>query len=75
MKLERTIRRYNIIQAHREMVQKGQYEQARLLFGLLRKGSIRLGSRDNDWAVEMLCEKLGCHISYSHNYLSATVYA
>ena len=62
--LEKKIRRYKLMDAHRELVRKGLYRQAQLVLRLLRDG---LWLDDDSWAVESLCEGLGCHIWYSGN--------
>ena len=64
MRLDKAVRRYKLILLHIEYVKKGEYEIARLILRLLRKGAISLGLRDNEWTVEMLCEDIGCPIYY-----------
>lgn len=53
--------------AHRELVKKGLYRQAQLVLRLLRDGKITLWLDDDSYAVEVLCERLGCGIWYSSN--------
>lgn len=72
MRLEKKIRRYKLMDAHRDLTRRSQYGQAWLILTLLRKGSVRLGLDDDSCAVEMICEKLGCRINYGHRYYSAT---
>ena len=72
--LEKKIRRYKLIDAHRELVKQGKLLEARQLLKLLRNGKISLGLGDADWAVEKLCEDVGCRIGYSGRYYTATAY-
>lgn len=65
--------RHKLIDEHLKLVKKGKYNQARLILRLLRRGKIKLGLGDDCWAVEMICEDIGCHINYSSNGYSATV--
>ncbi len=71
--LEKKIRKYKLMDTHRELVRQGKLLEARLLLKFLRNGKITLGLGDVDWAVEKLCEDIGCHISYSRRY-TATAY-
>lgn len=50
--------------AHRELIRKGLYRQAQLVFRLLRDGKVTLWLDDDSWAVESLLEGLGCRIWY-----------
>lgn len=69
--LEKKIRRYKIMDAHRKLVREGKLLEAREVLRLLRKGSIKLYLGDVDWTVESLCEELGCKIFYdSRGYYS-----
>lgn len=72
--LEKKIRRYKLMDVHRELVKQGKLPEARQLLKLLRNGKISLGLGDADWAVEKLCEDAGCHISYSGRYYTATAF-
>lgn len=65
--LEKKIRRYKIMDAHRAFVKAGEFRRAQLLLILLRKGSVTLWLDDDSYAVEMLLEELGCKIWYSSN--------
>ena len=65
--LEKKIRRYKLMDAHRELVRKGLYRQAQLVLRLLREGKVTLWLDDDSWAVESLCEGLGCRIWYAGN--------
>lgn len=60
--LEKKIRRYKLMDAHRKLVREGKLLEAREVLRLLRKGSIKLYLGDVDWTVESLCEELGCKI-------------
>lgn len=71
--LERKIRRYKLMDAHRGLVRQGRFLEAKLVLKLLRQGRVNLGFGDSDWGVEKLCENVGCHISYSRRY-TATAY-
>lgn len=71
--LERKIRRYKLMDAHRELVRHGRFLEAKLVLKLLRQDRVHLGFGDSDWGVEKLCENVGCHISYSRRY-TATAY-
>lgn len=72
--LEKKIRRYKLMDAHRELVKQGKLLEARQLLKLLRNGKISLGLGDVDCAVEKLCEDAGCHISYSGRHYTATAF-
>lgn len=61
--LERKIRRYKLMDAHRKLVREGKLLEARVVLQLLRKGRISLGLGDEAWNVERLCEELGCRIT------------
>lgn len=65
--LEKKIRRYKMMDAHRELVRKGKLLEAWLVLELLRKGSIKLYLGEVDYAVECLCEELGCRMNYDRN--------
>lgn len=71
--LEKKIRRYVLMDAHRNMVREGKLREANTVLYLLRKGRVKLGLGDESFAVESLCEKLGCRIHYSRNYNIAEV--
>ena len=62
--LERKIRRYKLMDAHRKLVREGKLLEARDILHLLRKGRISLGLGDEAWNIERLCEELGCRIRY-----------
>ncbi len=72
--LERKIRRYQLIDTHRKLVQQGKFAEASLLLEFLRKGKVTLYLDDVSCAVEFICENAGCHISYSRNGNRATAY-
>lgn len=63
--LEKKIRRYKIMDAHRKLVREGKLLEARDILYLLRKGRIALGLGDEAWNVERICEELGCRIRYT----------
>lgn len=65
--LEKKIRRYKLMDAHRELIRKGSYRQAKLVLKLLRDGKVTLWLDNDSWEVESLCEGLGCRIWYSRN--------
>lgn len=71
--LEKKIRRYKIMDAHRQLVREGKLLEARELLRLLRKGRVKLGLDNVSWDVESLCEELGCKITYSRNGYTAEV--
>lgn len=72
--LEKKIRKYKLMDVHRELVKQGKLLEARRVLTLLRNGKISLGLDDTDWAVERLCGDAGCHISYSGRYYTATAF-
>lgn len=72
--LEKKIRKYKLMDTHREWVRQGKLLEARQLLKLLKNGKISLGTGDADWAVEKLCEDAGCHISYSSRHYTATAF-
>ncbi len=65
--LEKKIRRYKLMDAHRKLVKEGKLLEAREVLYLLRKGKISLGLGDVGWNVERLCEELGCRIICKRN--------
>ena len=70
--LEKKIRRYKLMDVHRDLTRRSQYGQAKLVLILLSRGSVKLGLDDDSFAVEVMCEKLGCHINYGRRYYAAT---
>lgn len=64
MKLTDKIKRYKLIEKHRELVRGDaeDMEAARRLLHFLQRGEIRLGLGDSDWHVEVELEKVGVHI-------------
>lgn len=72
--LEKKIRRYQAMNIHREMVRNGQLVAARIMLELLKNGRVHLGLDDDSYAVEIACEKLGCHIYYDRRGYSAVVH-
>jgi hypothetical protein len=68
--LEQKIRRYKLMDIHREMIKKGKFLSAKIILKLLRTGYIKLGLSDEEWEIESICEKIGCRIRYSRNYLA-----
>lgn len=72
--LEKKIRRYKIMDAHREFVRAGKYQQARAILQLLRKGKVSLGLGDESWEVESFLETVGCRFSYGRGGYTATAY-
>lgn len=62
--LDKKIRRYKLMGAHRDLVKKGLFRQAQLVLRLLRDGKVTLWLDDDSYAVEMLCEEMGCRIWY-----------
>jgi phage gp36-like protein len=70
--LEKKIRRYKLMDAHRDLTRRGKYGQAKLVLRLLKNGKVRLGLDDDSCAVEIICEGLGCRINYGRGYYSAT---
>lgn len=69
--LKKNIKRYRLIETHINMVKAGQYEAAAIILRLLRKGEIRLGIGDADFAVEMALESAGVAVRYNRNCYSA----
>ena len=72
--LEKKIRRYKLMDAHRELVRTGKLYEAHLVMELLRKGKLKLYLGDADWNVEKLCEDLGCRFGYNSRGYTAMVY-
>lgn len=65
--IDKKIRRYLLMNKHRELVKSGLYRQARIILDLLRDGKVTLWLDDDSCAVEFICEELGCSIWYSGN--------
>lgn len=61
-----------LMNAHRALVAAGEYEQARMILKLLRRGILRLGLEDASAALEILLDGLGMTPHYSRNYCVAT---
>lgn len=72
--LEKKIRRYKLMDVHRDLVRSGKLYEAQLVLRLLRKGKVKLYLSDTDWSVEELCENLGCMVICGRNGYTATVY-
>lgn len=72
--LEKKIRRYKIMDLHRELTRKGQYGAARKVLTLLAEGKVTLWLDDDSYTVESACEKFGCHIWYAGNGNKAVAY-
>ncbi len=73
MLLEKKIRRYKVMNAHRNLVRQGKFLEAKEVLRLLRNGRVVLGLDDVSWEVERICEELGCRINYSHRWYTAIV--
>lgn len=72
--LNQKIRRYKLMDVHRELIRKGLYKRAWLVLRALTEGKVNLGLDDDSWAVESLLERLGCHIWYDSRGNRATAY-
>lgn len=72
--LEQKIRRYKLMDAHRELIRKGEYREARLVLWLLRDGKVTLWLDDVSYAVESLCERMGCRIWYDRRGYKAVAH-
>lgn len=74
--MAKKIRRYKIIEKHMELIKEGKFLQARTLLKLLAVGRISVSiGNDEGYEMELWCEKIGCHISYSRDYYRATIFA
>ena len=49
---------------HKLLVRAGEYRRAQMVLRLLRDGKITLWLDDDSYAVERLCEELGCRMWY-----------
>lgn len=58
------ITKLKIMFIHKEMVQKGKYEEARRLLRFLQEKRITLGTNDVDWYLSTLFEKKGFKYDY-----------
>lgn len=72
--LEERIRKYKIMDIHRQLVRSGNLEVARILLQLLRDSRVHLGLDDDSWDAERICDDLGCYIHYDRFGYSAIVY-
>lgn len=72
--LKKKLRKYSLYQKHIELVHKGEYRKARILYRLLWKGQVTLGLDDDSWYVQVLCENVGCRVVYSRRGTHATAY-
>lgn len=59
---------------HRKIIRRGEYKEGKILLELFRDGKVQLGLDDPSWNVEMLCEKVGCQISYDRRGYSSIIY-
>lgn len=73
MDLEKKIRRYKLMDIHRDLIRTGKYQEAVLILKLLRRGYIKLYLGDTDFSVECICEEIGCRTNYGRNGYTATV--
>lgn len=71
--LKKNLVRYRLIEAHIRLVKSGNYDAARIILCLLRKGEARIGLGDADWTAEQVFETAGVSIHYSRSYNSAYV--
>jgi hypothetical protein len=67
-------KRLALMLKYRELVAGGKLEHAWTILQLLRKHVITLGYSDVSNDVEIICEKMGCHIVYRGRYYIAYVY-
>lgn len=72
--LEKKIRRYKAMEIHRDLVRKGKFKVAKILLKLLKNNKVKLGLDDDSWEVEMICQNLGCRMSYDSRGYCATAY-
>lgn len=72
--LEKKIRRYKLMDAHRDLIRKGEYRAAQLVLRLLRDTKVTLWLDDDSWVVESLCEGMGCRIWYDRNGYKAVAH-
>jgi hypothetical protein len=71
--LDKKIRRYKLMDIHREFVRSGKLFEAREILWLLRKGRTTLGLSDEAYEVERVCEDLGCNMRYGRNFNTVEV--
>ena len=72
--LEEKLRRDFLMDEHRKMIRRGEYEEGKILLELFQNGKVKLGLDDPSWNIEMLCEKFGCQISYDKRGYSAIIF-
>lgn len=72
--LKKKIRRYMLMEKHREMVHSGKFGAARILLKMLREGKVTLRLDDDSYIVEIECEKAGCHIWYDRRGYKAVAH-
>lgn len=68
------IRRWKTQELHREMVKRGEMEEAHMVLRLLRRGMVKLYLDDASWNVQTVLEAIGCRISYMRNGYTAEAY-
>lgn len=60
---------------HMHLVKVGEFETARCLLYLLRKGTFKVGLGEYaGFEAECLAEECGCRVTYSRNYMIATIH-
>jgi hypothetical protein len=72
--LDKKIRRYKMMDIHRELIRTGKMQEARKILSLLKNGKVDLWLSDTDWNVEVICEELDCRMRYRSNGNSARAY-
>lgn len=72
--LEKKIRRYKLMDMHRDMVRSGNLRAAKILLKMLRDGKVSLGLDDDSYTVETACEKVGCYIYYDRRGYTAVAH-
>lgn len=73
-KLEEKLRYYKLIEAHKELVKKGQYQEGKRILSFLREKRIILGFSDVDNYLEGILDKIGFPNSISSRSWSRTFY-
>lgn len=75
MDLNKKIRRYKLIDIHRDLIRTGKMEEARKILLLLKNGKLDLWlMRYAGWNVKVICEKLGCRMCYKGDGRFARAY-
>lgn len=71
---EKNVLKWKVKKLYSDFVKGGQYEEAKMILRLLRRGLVKLYLDDASWNIQCAVEKIGCHVWYSRNGNTAEAY-